>query len=338
MHYSARVGVREVPSSDAGDLDILDRVRADCAIVADGARRVRIDRAALGRYAEDLSAQTLPPPAFDAEHHFRGDEAQTVLAVLCLDAVNFGSGWFPRLRKRPGMSGYFTVASSIKDWFEIAPPTATELSTVSAQRVAELFGQRGNAEVAELITRFTQALRELGSELDSYWAGDATRLVDTAEHRVGSLVDLLSRLPSFRDVARWRAPTGELVEINFWKRAQLTAVDLDLALAGSGRGRFDDLHRLTIFADNLVPHVLRCDGVLDYDAELAGMIETETPIVAGSAAEVEIRACAVHAVELLVAKLAGQASAAELDYVLWNRGQQERYRSRPRHRTHTTCY
>ncbi len=41
----------------------------------------------------------------------------------------------------------------------------------------------------------------------------------------------------------------------------------DLPLAGVAE--FGDLDRLTIFADNLVPHVLRCDGVLVYD-ERAG--------------------------------------------------------------------
>ena len=52
----------------------------------------------------------------------------------------------------------------------------------------------------------------------------------------------------------------------FYKRAQIVPADLALA----GVAEFDDLDRLTIFADNLVPHVLRVDGVLAYDAELAG--------------------------------------------------------------------
>ena len=51
----------------------------------------------------------------------------------------------------------------------------------------------------------------------------------------------------------------------FYKRAQIVPNDLTLA----GVAEFDDLDRLTIFADNLVPHVLRVDGVLRYDAELA---------------------------------------------------------------------
>ena len=56
-----------------------------------------------------------------------------------------------------------------------------------------------------------------------------------------------------------------------------------------------------MFADNLVPHVLRLDGILRFDPELVARIDREELIEHGSAEEVEIRACAVHAVELLVA-------------------------------------
>ena len=63
-------------------------------------------------------------------------------------------------------------------------------------------------------------------------------------------------MPFFRD-------TG------FYKRAQIVPADLALA----GVAEFHDLDRLTIFADNLVPHVLRVDGVLRYDPELAARID-----------------------------------------------------------------
>ena len=42
--------------------------------------------------------------------------------MLTLDAINFGSGWFPTLRKRPGCSGYFTVAWALADHFRCDGP------------------------------------------------------------------------------------------------------------------------------------------------------------------------------------------------------------------------
>ena len=39
-----------------------------------------------------------------------------------------------------------------------------------------------------------------------------------------------------------------------------------------------------------------------------------------------------------IRRTGGRASASELDYVLWNRGQQPEIKARLRHRTHTTFY
>ena len=87
-------------------------------------------------------------------------------------------------------------------------------------------------------------------------------------------------------------------DVGFWKRAQITANDLALA----GVADFHDLDRLTIFADNLVPHVLRVDGVLVYDAALAARIDAGELLEPGGE-EREIRGCAVHACELLSERL-----------------------------------
>jgi len=84
------------------------------------------------------------------------------------------------------------------------------------------------------------------------------------------------------------------------KCAEILAQHLDLALAGVCE--FPDLDRLTIFADNLVPHVLRVDGVLTYDPDLGARIDREELLPPGDE-EREIRACAVHAGELGVEAL-----------------------------------
>jgi hypothetical protein len=84
--------------------------------------------------------------------------------------------------------------------------------------------------------------------------------------------------------------------------------------------------------------VLRVDGILRYDADLAARIDREELIQAGSPEEVEIRACALHAVELIAESLGGQVTAMGLDYVLWNRGQEPEYKAIPRHRARSVFY
>src|SRR5438477_250322 len=117
----------------------------------------------------------------------------------------------------------------------------------------------------------------------------------------------------------------------FWKRAQITANDLQLA----GVADFADIDKLTVFADNLVPHVLRVDGILRYEDRLGRRIDSGELLRPGEE-ETEIRACAVYACELIAERL--DVPPRVLDVWLWNRGQGERYKSRPRHRTRTVYY
>jgi hypothetical protein len=318
---------------------VLNEVRAACRAVAGGARFVGIDEERIGSYARSLALAlaTTPGAELDHDHHFLGTPEETLAFFLTLDAINFGSGYFPVLRKRPGLSGYFTVATSLKERFESAGGWSAEgLTRLSADDCAATFGQERDGPAAELMGLFARALNDLGRFLLARYDGRFAGPVEAAGGSAEELVSLLAAMPFFRDVEGY-----DDLEVPFYKRAQLTAADLALAFGGQGPGRFRDLDRLTIFADNLVPHVLRVDGVLRYDPELAARIDGGDLIAAGSPEEVEIRACALHAVELLVEALEARGTAAtamRLDYLLWNRGQGPSYKARPRHRTRTVFY
>jgi hypothetical protein len=320
-------------------MSLLAEIRRACAEVAAQARQVSIDLAGLPGYAASLPLDVARRPLLDPAHHHLGAGEDTVAFLVTLDSINFGSGYFPHLRKRPGLSGYFTVATALTERFRAEGPiAAAALARLTAADCAALFGQDlGNAPVAELMGLFARALNDLGRLLEDRFRGSFAALVESAGGSAEKLVMLLARMPGFDDVETYRG-----FAVPFYKRAQLTAADLALAFDGHGWGRFADLERLTIFADNLVPHVLRLDGLLRYRPALARRIDAEELIPAGSEEEVEIRACALHAVELMAAELRRQGqsvTAMQLDYLLWNRGQQPSYkRAKPRHRTRTVYY
>jgi hypothetical protein len=290
-------------------VSLTGEVRAMCREIAAGARHVSID-------LERLSAiDPGPPPALDAEHHFlEGSPEEVTHYLLVLDSVNFGSGWFPTLRKRPGLSGYFTVASSLTDfWRGQGGWSPAELGALTPAELAAILDQDPEHE---LISLYADALRDLGRFLGERRSIDVVREAGGSAERLATM--LATGMPFFDDVG-------------FWKRAQITANDLALA----GVAEFDDLDRLTIFADNLVPHVLRVDGVLVYERELAARIDAGELLEPGGE-EREIRACAVHACELIADRLG--VPPRLLDVALWNRGQAPSYKVLPRHRTRTVFY
>ncbi len=320
-------------------MSILQEIREGAAEVSRRARHVRINRERLPEYAASLPLEKAKAPALDPSRHFLAGEEGTLAYLVTLDAINFGSGYFPQLRKRPGMSGYFTVAASLTDHFRDRGPLSAEaLTRLTKADCARIFGQEGApAPIDELMALFAHALSLLGRFVLEGYQGRFRALVESAAGSAERLAETLAGMEPFHDVQTY----SELV-VPFYKRAQLTAADLAVAFKGQGLGHFRDLDRLTIFADNLVPHVLRVDGVLLYDDGLATRIDREELVPSGSPEEVEIRASAVHAVELLVAELSRSgrpATAMGLDYLLWNRGQEPRYKqAKPRHRTRTVYY
>jgi hypothetical protein len=306
-----------LPSSMA----LTDDVRASCAQIASTARQVRIDPERLARYDAGAPGGAVVAPGLDPERHFlEGPPESVAMYLLALSTVNFGSGWFPTLRKRTdprtgrSVSGYFTVAWALTDVFRTQGPwSAEQLRRLRTDELAAALGQPADHELMAL---YAQALRDLGRFL-----GDRTALGLVADAG-GSAVALATTLA---------AGMALFDDRGFYKRAQITPNDLHLA----GVAEFTDLDTLTIFADNLVPHVLRCDGVLVYSPELAAHIDAERLLPAGPA-EREIRGCALHACELIAARLS--VTPRELDLWLWNRGQAPEVKARPRHRCRTVYY
>jgi Potential Queuosine, Q, salvage protein family len=306
--------------------DVLTELRSACAEIANGGQFVRVDPERTAAYIGTLPVDP-PESEPDPDSHLTDGTREELIAFwLTLDAINFGSGWFPTLRKRDGRSGYYTVATSIRHRFaDKGPWSAAELASIDAGEVAKTLGQDPAHELMDL---FATSLNDLGSHIAVDHDGRFGAVVDDAGSSAVALIELLAGWASFADTSRYEGKS-----VPFLKRAQITAADL----ARAGVAAFHDLDRLTMFADNLVPHVLRMDGLLSYDEALLDRIERGELIDHDSTEEIEIRAGAVHAVELIAAERPG-ATEADIDFVLWHRGQEPRYKGSPRHRSRCTAY
>jgi hypothetical protein len=320
------------PSSGAGSaVSLFDRVRTGCAAVAERARFVTIDWDGIHRLASTLPSGE-PDLLPEERTATPGDEEAVAAEVLAWNAVNFGSGWFPQLRKRPALSGARTLASAFADHVRTrGAPTAEQLAGADVAWCAAVFEQPHPGPVDGLLDLFARAWRDLGDLLRRDHGGSAAALVRSADGSAERLAATLGAMPLAHDETRY----GEL-DVAFYKRAQITVSHLSRALGGEGLGRFDDGDRLTAFADNLVPHTLRMAGALRYDPRLAERIDRQELLAPGEPVEVEIRACGLHAVELL-AEQTGTPPAA-LDHHLWQRGQDPSVKAVPRHRCRCTWY
>jgi len=181
---------------------VLDDLRAVCATIADRSGSVRIEHARLAAYARTLApavtAQLAAPPDHEAEL-LTGDREARAGFWLCLDAINFGSGWFSTLRKRPGRSGYFVVAMGVRERFvgDGAMDAAT-LSGIESPEVAAMLGQDPGHPLMAL---FAAVLRDVGRHVSSEHEGSFAAVVDAAAQRAVGLVERLAAWDAFADTS-----------------------------------------------------------------------------------------------------------------------------------------
>ena len=151
-------------------MSIFDDIREGCRHVAENATLVRIDAARLAGYAGGFPIAEVGSATLDPATHHLGHGKDTLAFILTLDAINFGSGYFPHIRKRPGHSGYFTVAAGLKDWFQAeGAPSAERLAKLTQGDCARIFGQDlGAPQAAELMGLFADIGEGRGLDFVEY--------------------------------------------------------------------------------------------------------------------------------------------------------------------------
>ncbi len=303
---------------------------------------MRINKEAVVDFSRRLYEGGSEVPPWNRTCHFWEGGQETVSYLLVLDGLNFcfwpateGNRWEITFGSRR-LSGYFALAASLTRAIESGIPLtrAEYLAGLSLETLREILGGRGELQLME---ERVKILNELGHVLLEGYHGEASGLVEaaggSAEKLVGLLVETLS---SFRDVAEYLGR-----RVYFYKRAQIFCADLYGTFEGTRWGQFEDIDRLTAFADYKLPQVLRHLEILNYDDDLAQRVDRMVPLVAGSPEEIEIRANTISAVDMIrgeLTLLGRSLRAFEVDWILWNLGQQEEFTSRHHHRTVTIFY
>ncbi|KAI4330251.1 hypothetical protein MLD38_028551 [Melastoma candidum] len=292
----------------------MEEVRQTTAWVAAHASHVTVDPAGIEKVVESIGS-SIPKVHWDFEGiHFFDAGPLTVQYLLVLDALNFC--FWP-----DDDLDYDHLARGLKEALE------KDKSAFDADRLQKYTGLQLRSLLKwprplPLEDERIRLLHEVGLELEKSFDGKASNLVESCGKSAAELVTLVTRhFPGFRDHSVYRGR-----QVFLYKRAQIFVADLWGAFKGQGYGEFYDISSITMFADYIVPSVLRQLGVLKYSSALASSIEANRVIASGTEEEVELRACSVYAVEkmkeLMNKKWGKQVLSAELDLWLWSCGVQ----------------
>ena len=299
-------------------------VRESARFITSNPEFVSIDKASVSVVAQKIFGHKFREPLLEHDQQLaQSAKEETAMACFLLDSLNFGIPYWSLV------SVLKQAISESKKW--LSPQF---LSQLTRAEVLNLFLRGGT--VSLLNERHT-AIQEIGEGFKAGGEDGAWQMIPDSFACVETFLDtVVSRFPSFCDEAIYR---GE--KVGFYKRAQLLAMDLNLMVAVHGIVPFQDLEKLTAFADNALPRLLRDEGILIYSRNLAQRVDQGIALPAGSAEEVEIRGSTVQAVELLRIRLEAigrQMTSSQLDTILWTEADQRKHMMKPSHRTVSIFY
>ncbi|CAK9867015.1 unnamed protein product [Sphagnum jensenii] len=309
----------------------MEAVRSSCLWVASNASHVAINPAGIEKLVERLDGR-LPTVKWDFEGiHYFDNGPLTAQYLLVLDTLNFC--FWP-----DGELQYDHLAAGL------AQALKADHTVFDAQRLKNCTGMMLREMLQwprplPLEDERARLLREVGTGLEQWFNGQAVNLIAAAKGSAVTLVELLTQhFPGFRDHCVYKGH-----QVFLYKRAQIFVADIWGAFKGLDLGEFKDIASITMFADYVVPAVLRHWGILTCSPTLATVLDTSQELTPGSEEEVEIRACSITAVEwlreYLTARSGKQVLSVHVDWWLWSSGLPNASdKVPPYHRTQTIYY
>jgi Queuosine salvage protein len=315
---------------------VLDSVRP----VVDAAQDVSLDLDRLADHAGWMAYEELPPPAFMLPFPLELDRDGIVDFVLTATCINFAfTNFETRVRWEVEHDGraladadgmHFCLQRALAEGVPVTD--GAWLARATEARLRKIF-RGGNSEL-QLLDERARIWREVGAVLVDQYDRRFSNVFGSAGS-CAEFLDVLTRdFTRFDDTAEYDGET-----VRFWKLAQLSVWILEATLP-DGTG-FDDLDRLTAFADYIVPAALRVLGITRYSDELESAVREGRLIEAGSPWEVEIRATTIWACDQLT-RLVNELRPPELQVIvpqvdarLWVPFHRTHY---PHHLTRTIFY
>ncbi|KAK2627961.1 hypothetical protein QTJ16_002607 [Diplocarpon rosae] len=291
--------------------------------VYDNAIDVAIDyqstKAAAAMIYEQMQKKEYSTKTWSAhELHPKLKDESTVSFIFTMDLLNF-SFWsekddeerFAIEYKGKRWTGYWSLVAALQRALdEGTEEVLRHVFRSSTEEEIPLFKERLAClrEAGQVLYEASATLTPLRKYSCSF-----INCITAAHNSAAALVNLLADdFPCFNDVVRFENRKS----VRLLKRAQICVADLWAAFEGEGFGEFNDIDKITMFADYRVPQILNTLGCLWYSPLLGLAVRQKQMIESGHTWEVQMRGCSIWCVELIRREILRSHPEAKINAIL----------------------
>lgn len=268
------------------------------------------------------------------------DHKAKVSWIFVIDTLNYafwkppGKPLFTVKYNGKNYTGYMSLCAAIRraldDGIPILDPHFWIKATIDD--LEKIFKSETETPIS-LIDKRLETMREASNFIINNFNGSTYDMIASVHNSAVRLVNLIAdNLSSYNDRAEFHGK-----KVSFLKRAQIFAADIHYGFIGDNDSvcHFDDIDKLTMFADYRVPQVLQYLNLLKFSDELTETLRNKPHLEAGSETECEIRGCSIAAVEKFKKYLSSNANSVLIDYCLWDYAKlnEEKMKDIPIHKT-----
>lgn len=313
--------------------------RESAELIAKASQHVDINTKSISALAQNLLEQMQNNKKYI---HFKGWKThplnpkvankEAVDWIFLVDALNF-SFWSVNDKEKYTVeyggerhTGYWSLCAAVNRAIAEGVPitSARYCNDFTIEQARHIFRSDSVIEMP-MIEERVAVMNEIGRLLLDRFEGSFFNCVTEAKGSGKELMKLVvSNFPCFKDEGIF---DGQ--RVSFYKRAQILVADLWACFEGEGPGSFADIDSITMFADYRIPQTLVYFDIMSYSDELNQLLAKNHMFENGNRMEMEIRACSIWAVELLVRRINELLALREdmkgihinsvlLDHFLWD--------------------
>ena len=222
---------------------------------------------------------------------------------------------------------FYGISKAIQNGYDLLNIDYLEKMTI--EQLDEIF--KGTTSIPLLEERY-EIIKQLVQELKNI--DDLSKALDS-NNDIELLNNIINNFSNFNDISIYKGK-----KVYFFKRAILLVGDL-IENVKSIKEKVKNDSNMLGCADYKISQVLRHLGILEYNEELAQIVDSKQQLKHDSEMEIEVRANMLYALELIKNKLHQKGiemNSTQIDNILWLLSKNKEFKAKPYHLTRTIYY
>ena len=310
---------------------MLEKVIESCKYVSNNSKYLKINEKSLNEFISSIKQIQLTHWLSSSPYGLLEIPIDKIINFLLVyESINFSFWGNPKWtievkdKKEDGsMALLYAILKYVK------ANDTTDFSNITKEKFSVML--KGNVEIPLFEERYN-IIKSVSKIVNEKMNGNFYNFIKNINNDIELFKTIINYFPSFKDERTYQGQ-----KIYFYKLAQLLTSDI-LHIRELKENIKVDYSHLVGCSDYKIPQVMRGLGILEYNKELASLVDNKEEIKENSEYEVEIRANMIVVIDMIKEKLNNKFCAIDINDYIWGQARNQNIKLKPYHLTRTTNY